>query len=51
MAGHVRNIVDPDRLNDAAMLPFSLRLTGFQSAMQDVNTCSMTSTACFLFEA
>ena len=36
MAGHVRNIVDPDRLNDAAMLPFSLRLTDFQSAMQDV---------------
>ena len=36
MVGHVRNIVDPDRFNDAAMLPFSLRLTDFQSAMQDV---------------
>ena len=36
MSGHVRNIVDPDRFNDATELPFSLRRTDFQSAMQDV---------------
>ena len=36
MSGHVRNIVDSGKLNDAAVLPFSLRLTDFQSAMQDV---------------
>ena len=36
MSDHVRIIVDSDKLNDAAVFPFSLRLTDFQSAMQDV---------------
>ena len=36
MSDPVRNAVDPGRFNDAAVLPFSLRLTDFHSAMQDV---------------
>ena len=36
MTGHVQNFVAPDKFNDAAALPFSLRLTDFQSAMQDI---------------
>ena len=36
MSDHVRNTVDPGKFNDAAVLPFSLRLMDFQIAMQDV---------------
>ena len=36
MSDQVRNTVDPGKLNDAAVLPFSLRLMDFQIAMQDV---------------
>ena len=36
MPGHVRNTVDPDKLNTDAVLPYSLRLMDFQIAMQDV---------------
>ena len=36
MSDHVRNTVDAAKFNDAAVLPFSLRLMDFQIAMQDV---------------
>ena len=36
VSGHVRNHVDPDKFNQEAMLPFSLRLLDFEIAMQDV---------------
>jgi len=36
VADHVRNVVAREKFNAAAALPFSLRLTDFQSAMQDV---------------
>ena len=36
MPGHVRNVVAPDKFNNAVALPFSLRWTDFQSAMQDI---------------
>ena len=36
VSGHVRNHVDPDKFNQEAMLPYSLRLLDFEIAIQDV---------------
>ena len=44
VSGHVRNHVDPDKFNQEAMLPYSLRLLDFEIAIQDVSISSTTST-------
>lgn len=38
----IRNTVDMSKFNEAAVLPYELRLQDFQMAMQDVYDFSLT---------